>query len=196
MRGNYSTQKEIDAAKLHQTCYMRIEVRSRNIKITPAIHQLIEKKAAKIALFLPEDTTVHFTIDVTSARHKIEATVVLNGTTIRAEQRSDDLYKTIDQTVDVLIRRIKTYKDKRAERYKGKETIRKAPADIPEVKLSSIVRRKEFSLSVMTAEDACAEMELLGHSFYVFLDAESDSDRACVVYKREDGGYGMLVPMN
>ena len=180
----------------HSTQRMRIEVHSRNVEITPAIYQLIEKKTSKVKLFLPENATVQFMLDANKKRHKIEATVVLDGTTIRAEQRSDDLYKTIDQTVDVLVRRIKTYKDKRAERRRGTETIRKTSMEIQTAVEPGIVRKKKFLLSAMTAESACEEMELLGHSFYMFIDADSNSGRACVVYKREDGGYGMLVPAN
>lgn len=173
---------------------MRIEVLSKNVDVTPAIYEMIKKKTAKVALFLPEDCVIRFMIDANKKRHKIEATVVLDGTIIRAEQRSDDLYKTIDRTIDVLVRRIKTYKEKKFEK-KGAETIRKDCQEENDNSVPIAVRKKTFPISALTIEDACAEMELLGHSFYVFTDAESDVNQICVVYKREDGGYGVLTPI-
>lgn len=174
---------------------MRLEVLSKNANVTPAIYQMIKKKASKLEVFLPEDCVVRFMIDANKKRHKIEATLVLDGTMIRAEQRSDDLYKTIDKTIDVLIRRIKTYREKKTERVKGAESIRKNHVDDFDANAAIAVRRKSFPIWALSVEDACAEMELLGHSFYVFMDAESDNNRICVAYKREDGGYGVLAPV-
>lgn len=173
---------------------MRIEIHSRNTEVTPAIRALIEKKASRLSVFLPGDTTVCFMIDANRKRHKIEATVLLDGTIIRAEQRSDDLYKTIDQTVDVLVRRIKTYKEKKHGRQRrAEDTIRKPAKTFAEAdeNVSAIVRRKELKIPTVTAEDACEEMDLLGHSFYIFIDAETD--KTSVVYEREDGGYGLIA---
>lgn len=173
---------------------MKIEVLSKNVDVTPAIYEMVKKKASKVAIFLPENSVVRFMIDANKKRHKIEATVVVDGRIIRAEQRSDDLYKTIDQTIDALVRQIKTYREKRAEKTKGADTIRKNYARETDDSTEIAVRRKTFPISALTVEDACVEMELLGHSFYVFVDAESDSNQICVAYKREDGGYGVLAP--
>lgn len=173
---------------------MRIEVLSKNVDVTPAIYDMVQKKAAKVALFLPKDCVIRFMIDANKKRHKIEATVVLDGTVIRAEQRSDDLYKTIDRTIDVLVRRIKTYKGKKFEK-KGAETIRKDCQEENDNSVPIVVRRKAFPISALTVEDACTEMELLGHSFYVFMNAESNVNQICIAYKREDGRYGVLAPI-
>ena len=108
---------------------MKIEIISKNIEVTPAIKDLIAKKAKKLSLFIPEDTVVKFMIDANKKRHKIEATIYLDSVTIRAEQRSDDLYKTIDQTIDVLIKRVKNYKDKKNEKKLRGNSIR-YPADV------------------------------------------------------------------
>ena len=172
---------------------MKIEVISKNIEVTPAIKDLIAKKAKKLSLFTSDNTVVKFMIDATKKRHKIEATIYLDGVTIRAEQRSDDLYKTIDQTIDVLIKRIKNYKDKKNEKKLRGNSIRHL-ADGVEENLSEsdmIIRRKSFKINTMAAEDACNEMECLGHDFFVFTDSETD--QISVVYKREDGGYGMIA---
>ena len=170
---------------------MRIEVHSRNVEVTPAIYDLIRKKSAKVALFLPEDAVVHFMIDANKTRHKIEATVLLDGTIIRAEQRSDDLYKTIDQTIDVLVRRIKTYKGKKHEKVRrAEDTIRKPAEEAMEEAHTGIVRRKSIKAPTITAGDAVEEMELLGHSFYIFADA--DTGHISVVYRREESGYGVI----
>lgn len=171
---------------------MRIEIISKNVEVTPAIRGMVKKKASKIELFVPEDSSVRFMIDANHNRHKIEATLFVDGNVIRAEQRSQDLYKTIDQTIDVLVRRVKNFKEKRHEKALRGETIRKPEMQAEEQNTAgTIVRRKTFVMNSMSAEDACSEMEFLGHSFFVFRDAETD--QLSVVYKREDGGYGLIA---
>lgn len=171
---------------------MRIDVISKNVDVTPAIRALIEKKASKLRPFVSDDASIRFMIDANQNRHKIEATLYVDGRIIRAEQRSDDLYKTIDQTVDVLIKRLKNYKEKKHEKVVRSESIRR-PEFVEEAdqEESLIVRRKIFVMNSMSAEDACAELRLLGHSFFVFRD--SDTDKISVVYEREDGGYGLIA---
>ena len=171
---------------------MRIDVISKNVDVTPAIRALIEKKASKLRPFVPEDASIRVMIDANQNRHKIEATLYVDGRIIRAEQRSDDLYKTIDQTVDVLIKRVKNYKEKKHEKVIRSETIRR-PKIVEETdqEESLIVRRKTFVMNSMSAEDACTELRLLGHSFFVFRDSETD--KISVVYEREDGGYGLIA---
>lgn len=171
---------------------MRIDVISKNIEVTNSIRELIAKKAAKLNKLVPEDTNIRFMIDANKNRHKIEATVFLDGTIIRAEQRSNDLYMTIDQTIDVLVRRIKTYNEKRHEKAnRAVDTIRRPEEESPEQEISPIVRRKSLKAPTITEEAAVEEMELLGHTFYVFVNA--DTDRTCVVYKREESGYGLIT---
>lgn len=172
---------------------MEIEVISKNIEVTPAIKDLIAKKGKKLSLFVSDNTEVKFMIDANKKRHKIEATIYLDGVTIRAEQRSDDLYKTIDQTIDVLIKRVKNYKEKKNEKKLRGNSIRYLAENIDENPIESdmIIRRKSFKINTMAAEDACDEMEYLGHDFFVFTDSETD--QISVVYKREDGGYGMIA---
>lgn len=187
----YITKKEKGCGVPHSKHTMKVEICSRNAEVTPAIQSLIEKKAAKITSLVPADTEIRFMIDANKSRHKIEATVLLDSTIIRAEQRSDDLYKTIDQTVDVLVRRIKTYKEKKHEKARrAEDTIRKPAEEMAAEKDPAIVRRKSVKTPTITAEDAVEEMELLGHSFYVFVDA--DTDKTSVVYKREEAGYGLI----
>lgn len=187
----YITKKEKRCGVPHPKHTMKVEICSRNAEVTPAIQSLIEKKATKLSIFLPDDAIVRFMIDANKNRHKIEATVLLDSTIIRAEQRSGDLYKTIDQTVDVLVRRIKTYKEKKHEKARrAEDTIRKPAEEMAAEKDPAIVRRKSVKTPTITAEDAVEEMELLGHSFYAFVDA--DTDKTSIVYKREEAGYGLI----
>lgn len=171
---------------------MKIDVISKNVDVTPAIRALIEKKAAKLRPFVSDSAYVRFMIDANQNRHKIEATLHVDGRIIRAEQRSDDLYKTIDQTMDVLIKRVKNYKEKKHEKALRGETIRR-PEPVEEIvpEENAIVRRKTFVMSAMMPDDACAELSLLGHGFFVFRNAETD--QISVVYKREDGGFGLIA---
>lgn len=170
---------------------MKVNVFSKNIEVTNSIRELIIKKASKLTSLVPEDTEIRFMIDANKKRHKIEATVLLDGTIIRAEQRSDDLYKTIDQTIDVLVRRIKTYKGKKHEKVRrAEDTIRKPAEEAMEEAHTGIVRRKSIKAPTITAGDAVEEMELLGHSFYIFADA--DTGHISVVYRREESGYGVI----
>ena len=129
-------------------------------------------------------------------RHKIEVTIPLKGRIIRAEQVSEDMYQTIDLVEEVIERQLKKYKNKlinrkhQADDYFRPEYIEKEYED--EDDEVQIERVKHFEMKPMFIEDACVQMELLGHNFYVFINAETDETN--VVYKRKNGGYGLIEP--
>ena len=126
-------------------------------------------------------------------RQKIEVTIPVKGTVIRSEQVSNDMYVSIDLVEEVIERQLRKYKNKIVQREQGGGSFRQEfidkEAEDEEVR---IIRTKQYDLKPLYPEDACVQMEMLGHSFYVFVNAETD--QVNVVYKRKGGTYGLLEP--
>src|SRR5699024_4637663 len=126
----------------------------------------------------------------------IEITINLPRTILRAEESSDDMYASIDKAVDVLERQIRKYKTRLQKKYQDNQTIRfENVMPLQEEKddgKPKIVRRKRFNLKPMYNEEAILQMELLGHNFFVYIDAETDMVN--IIYKRKDGDYGLIEP--
>ncbi len=136
---------------------------------------------------------MHVTLSVEKERQKIEVTIPVKGNIIRSEQSSTDMYVSIDLVEEVIERQLRKYKNKLIARQQGggnfqKEFMEKDSEDL-EVK---IIRSKKFDIKPMYPEDACVQMELLGHSFFAFVNAETDDIN--VVYRRKGGTYGILEP--
>lgn len=179
---------------------MKYNVRGENIEVTPAIREYVEKKIAKLERYFTEapDAMVHvnlkFNQDKTS---KVEVTIPLQQLVLRAEETNVDMYAGIDLITDKLERQIRKHKTKvnRKFREKGDFPVTFATAentdvhDLDEDDLE-LVRTKRFDLKPMDSEEAILQMNMLGHSFYVFTNA--DSNRTNVVYKRKDGRYGLI----
>ena len=128
-------------------------------------------------------------------RQKIEVTIPVKGSIIRSEQVSNDMYVSIDLVEEIIERQLKKYKTKLVDQEqsalsKFSEAYMEEEAEEPDA--VKIVRTKRFAVKPMDPEEACIQMELLGHSFFVFRDAETDE--VCVVYKRKDGTYGLIEP--
>ena len=144
--------------------------------------------------FNAPETEVHVTLSVEKERQKIEVTIPVKGSIIRSEQVSSDMYVSIDLVEEVIERQLKKYKKKIIDKHQNVESFSQAFAEIEddhddEVK---IVRTKKFDIKPMYPEDACVQMELLGHNFYVFCNAETD--QVNVVYKRKGDTYGLIEP--
>ncbi len=126
-------------------------------------------------------------------RQKIEVTIPVKGTVIRSEQVSNDMYVSIDLVEEVIERQLRKYKNKLVQREQGGGSFRQEfidrEAEDEEVK---IIRTKLYDRKPMYPEDACIQMEMLGHSFYVFVNAETD--QVNVVYKRKGNTYGLMEP--
>ncbi len=173
---------------------MNIIISGKNIEITPGLKSAVEDKLSKLEKYFVPDTTANVTLSVEKYRQKAEVTIPVKGSIIRAEQESDDMYVTIDLVVDIIDSQMKKYKQKivtkkqAAESFK-KEYMESAPDDDTDI---PIVRTKKFGIKPMFPEDACVEMELLGHSFFVFSNAETE--QVNVVYKRKDGKFGLIEP--
>ena len=173
---------------------MKFIITGRNIDVTPGLKSAVEDKIGKLEKYFTPDTEVHVTLSVEKDRQKIEVTIPVKGTVIRSEQISSDMYVSIDLVEEIIERQLKKYKNKLIERQQGShylkpEFIEKDYAEDDEIK---IVRTKKFDIKPMYAEDACIQMELTGHNFFVFCNAETD--QVNVVYKRKGNTYGLIEP--
>ena len=173
---------------------MKFIIIGKNIDVTEGLKTAVQDKIGKLEKYFTEDTEVHVTLSVEKDRQKIEVTIPVRGTVIRSEQISSDMYVSIDLVEEIIERQLKKYKNKLIERQQGShylkpEFIEKDYAEDDEV---TIVRTKKFDIKPMYAEDACIQMELTGHNFFVFCNAETD--QVNVVYKRKGNTYGLIEP--
>ena len=141
------------------------------------------------------DTEVNVTLSVEKERQKVEVTIPMKGSYIRSEQVSNDMYVSIDLVEEVIERQLKKYRTKLVTKQQNAAAVFKQDfldeksEDDEEIK---IIRTKKFDMKPMYPEDACVEMELLGHDFYVFINAETEDVN--VVYKRKGNTYGLIEP--
>ena len=176
---------------------MKFNIRGKNIEVTDGLREIIERKLNKLDKYFTPDTLVYVTLSVEKESQIIEVTIPVKGGTIRSEQASSDMYVTIDLVEEIIKRQLRKYKTKLIARNHGSSDFQAEfmqedendPSKDQEIK---IVRMKKFGFKPMYPEDACLEMELLGHNFYVFCNAETEDVN--VVYKRKDGTYGLIEP--
>lgn len=173
---------------------MKFIIVGRNIDVTAGLRASVEEKIGKLEKYFNPDTEVHVTLSVEKERQKIEVTIPVKGSIIRSEQVSNDMYVSIDLVEEIIERQLKKYKNKIVDKQQNAEAFSKLfiendYMDDEEVK---IVRTKKFDIKPMYPEDACIQMELLGHSFFVFCNAETD--QVNVVYKRKGDTYGLIEP--
>ena len=173
---------------------MRIIISGRNIELTDGLKAAVEDKIGKLEKYFTPDTDVYVTLSVEKERQKIEVTIPVKGNIIRSEQVSNDMYVSIDLVEEIIERQLKKYKNKLIAQKQSassfrKEFIEKEVEADDEIK---IIRTKKFDMKPMYPEDACVQMELLGHSFYVFCNAETE--QVNVVYKRKGNTYGLIEP--
>ena len=173
---------------------MKFVILGRNIEVTPGLKAAVADKLGKLDKYFNPDTEVHVTLSVEKERQKIEVTIPVKGSIIRSEQVSNDMYVSIDLVEEIIERQLKKYKNRIIEKKQSAQAFSQSYidndyADEDEIK---IVRTKKFDIKPMYPEDACVQMELLGHSFYVFCNAETD--QVNVVYKRKGDSYGLIEP--
>lgn len=173
---------------------MKYIIIGKNIDVTPGLRTAVEDKIGKLEKYFTPETEVHVTLSVEKDRQKIEVTIPVKGNIIRSEQVSNDMYVSIDLVEEIIERQLKKYKNKLVDKHQGsnyfkQEYIDKEYTDEDDVK---IIRTKKFDIKPMYPEDACVQMELLGHNFFVFCNAETD--QVNVVYKRKAGTYGLIEP--
>ncbi len=173
---------------------MKITISGKNIEITAGLRAAVEDKLSKLEKYFTPDTACLVTLGVEKDRQKMEVTIPMKGHIIRAEQQSDDMYVTIDLIVDIIEAQLKKYRKKLIDKQQNTDSLRKEFVDeeIDSDEEIRIVRTKKFGMKPMFPEDACVQMELLGHNFYVFSNAETGEVN--VVYKRKDRSYGLIEP--
>ena len=171
---------------------MKYIILGKNIEVTDGLRAAVEDKIGKLEKYFTPETEVHVTLSVEKDRQKIEVTIPVKGSIIRSEQVSNDMYVSIDLVEEIIERQLKKYKRKLTEQQQAasffkQDYIEKDYMDDEEIK---IIRSKKFDIKPMYPEDACIQMELLGHNFYVFCNAETD--QVNVVYKRKGNTYGLI----
>ena len=163
---------------------MKYTISGKNIEVTEGLKSAVKDKLGKLERYFTPDTEVVVTLSVEKERQKIEVTIPVKGNIIRSEQVSNDMYVSIDLVEEVIERQLRKYKEKIIARHQEggnfkKEFIEKETEPLEEVK---IIRTKHFDMKPMYPEDACVQMELLGHSFFVFNNAETEE---ITLYTRE-----------
>lgn len=173
---------------------MRITITGRNLELTNGLRNAVEDKLGKLERYFNPDTDIFVTLSVEKERQKIEVTIPVKGNIIRSEQVSNDMYVSIDLVEEVIERQLKKYKKKIISKHQNaasfkKEFLEKETEADDEIR---IIRTKKFDMKPMYPEDACVQMELLGHDFFVFCNAETE--KVNVVYKRKSNTYGLIEP--
>lgn len=181
---------------------MNFKIRGENIEVTPAIREYVEKKISKLERYFAETPKVNVHVNLrtySDKSAKVEVTIPMSNIVLRAEEVHEDMYAAIDLIADKLERQIRKHKTKVNRKLREKGSVNslfatmveepEAPAAEEENELE-IVRQKSFDLKPMDSEEAILQMNLLGHNFFVFTNAETN--RTNIVYKRKDGRYGLI----
>lgn len=184
---------------------MELLISGHNMEVTPRLQNYVEKKTARLDRYMPNLSEVHVDLTQQNARSALDrhvAQITVRdtwGTILRAEERSNDIFAAVDAVINKLYSQINRYRGKRKRNRRGgkDEFVDLEPVPIEEEfeeeeVATGIVRRKRFAVQPMSAEEAIDQMELLGHDFFVFFDAEEEAIN--VVYRRRDNNYGLLQP--
>ena len=173
---------------------MRYTISGKNINITPGLKDAVESKLGKLERYFSPDTEVQVTLSVEKGRQKIEVTIPVKGSIIRAEQDSSDMYVSVDLVEEIIERQIKKYKTKIVDKKQSALAFSEAflQEEAEQEETVNIVKTKRFAMKPMDAEEACVQMELLGHNFFMFLNA--DTNEVNVVYKRKGNSYVLIEP--
>lgn len=173
---------------------MAITVRGKNIDITPALKDYVEKRVGKITKYFENLGEITVILTVSKGRHIVEVTVPVNGMLLRGEESTTDMYTSIDLVIEKLEKQIEKYKTKIARQLKHSGFKFEAPpAHIPvDTEEFVVVKTKRFAVKPLNVEEAIMQMNLINHDFYVFTN--SDTEEVNVVYRRKDGRYGLIEP--
>ncbi|MBS4956423.1 MAG: ribosome-associated translation inhibitor RaiA [Clostridium sp.] len=172
---------------------MRVTVIGKNINVTSALKEIVERKISKLDRYFKPNVEARATLTVQKNSQIFEVTIPFNGVILRCEESTDDMYKSIDLVQAKLERQIRKQRTKLQRR--SNESLRFSNFDevaLEEDDQGEIVKVKKFNIKPMSTEEAILQMELVEHNFFVFKD--SDTDNVNVIYKRKDGNYGLLEP--
>lgn len=173
---------------------MKFNIHGKKIEVTDSIHEYIEEKIGKLDKYFenPEDITAKVVIRISGIQQIVEVTIPIHKIVLRGEERNEDLYAAIDFVSDKLERQIRKNKTRMQKRV-SKEDISGFNLSFESAKEEdeqTIVRRKEIEMKPMSEEEAILQMNLIGHEFFVFKNAETDN--VDILYKRKDGNYGII----
>ena len=177
---------------------MKVKVVAKNIEVTPALKEMVEKKISKLDKYFDPNIEAKATLSVQKNSQIVEVTIPFNGVVLRVEESTDDMYKSIDLAEEKLQRQIRKQKTKLSRKNSGGSLrfpdfipteVAESDEDEPTYK---VVRTKTFDVKPMSQEEAILQMELVGHYFFVYQDAKSNNVN--VIYKRKDGNYGLIEP--
>lgn len=175
---------------------MKFIIIGKNIEVTDGLREAVENKLSKLERYFSEETTVHVTLSIQREHQIIEVTIPVKGDVIRSEQSSNDMYVSIDLVEEVIERQLRKYKKKLISKHQEGGFFKQEFFDSDDSTIEDdeikIVRTKHFGIKPMYPEDACVQMELSGHDFFVFCNAETEEVN--VVYKRKNGTYGLIEP--
>ncbi|MBN2907992.1 ribosome-associated translation inhibitor RaiA [Polycladomyces sp. WAk] len=181
---------------------MNYVIRGNNLEVTEALRNFVEKKISRLEKYFdtPPSADAHIALSVIRDDHKVEVTIPFPGVLVRAEEKSADMYASIDLVVEKLERQIRKYKTKVNRKVRQEGSLRSqlvengntSTALVDDEEEPVVVRTKRFHLKPMDVEEAIMQMEMLGHNFFVFTNA--DTDEINVVYRRKDGRYGLIEP--
>ncbi len=173
---------------------MQYIITGRNIDVTEGLRNAVYEKIGKLERYFTPATEVQVTLSVEKDRQKIEVTIPVKGSIIRSEQVSNDMYVSIDLVEEIIERQLKRYKTKLVDQKQSAASFSEAyiEEEAEEPETIRIERTKRFAVKPMDPEEACVQMELLGHNFFVFRNGETDEVN--VVYKRKGNTYGLIEP--
>lgn len=171
---------------------MKVTITGKNIEVSEYLRDLALKKIAKLERYFPEDTEVLITMAVEKNRHIVEVTIPYQGGIIRGEESTGDMYASIDNVIAKLEKQIHRHKTRLEKSLRYDDASPEYDDYDDEDEGPHIVRVKRFSMKPMSVEEAMLQLELLGHSFFVFTNAETD--RINVIYARKDGNFGLIEP--
>ncbi len=173
---------------------MRFIISGKNIDVTEGLKTAVYEKIGKLERYFTPETEIHVTLSVEKDRQKIEVTIPMKGNIVRAEQVSSDMYVSIDLVEEIIERQLRKYKTKLIDQKQSAASFNQAFVEEENVQEDEIkiTRSKKFAMKPMDPEEACVQMELLGHNFYVFRNAQTNEVN--VVYKRKANTYGLIEP--
>lgn len=175
---------------------MKFNIHGSKLKVTEPIREHIEKKIGKLDKYFenPSDITANILIRISGADQIVEVTIPTKNYILRAEDRGKDLYAAIDLVTDKLDRQVRKNKTKMMNKKMKKpvlDIVTNFEADI-ESNDAVITKRKKIEMKPMGEEEAILQMELLSHDFFIFNNADLENNKVCVIYKKNDGNYGIL----
>jgi len=178
---------------------MELQITGKNVKLVPAVRKYIERKLGKLGRHLSD--IIDYKVEVSEEKTRspqqhfvVQVTINSSSTLLRGEERGQDLFTAIDKVAEVMNRQIEHYKGKLYEKGRGSSLARGGFSEEAEEKqpVSRLVKVKRFAIKPMSVAEAIDQMELLGHDFFLFLNA--DTEKVNLVYRRRDGSYGLIEP--